>query len=66
MAVYTITITGSFTDRVGVMANNEAEAREQALDLFDSLYSVADQTEDKFEWDKVEIIKVDEGSFLDA
>ena len=66
MAVYTITVTSTFSDRIGVMADSEPEAREQALDLFEELYSIADQTEDRFEWDKVEITKVEKGSFLDA
>jgi hypothetical protein len=64
MNVWTITVHSTFSDRIGVQAETEAEAREMALDLFEQLYSVTDQNNEQFYWDKLEIVKVEEGKFL--
>ena len=64
MNVWTITVHSTFSDRIGVQAETEAEAREQALDLFEQLYNVTDQENEQFYWDKLEIVKVEEGKFL--
>jgi hypothetical protein len=64
MNVWTITVHSTFSDRIGIQAETEAEAREQALDLFEQLYNVTDQENEQFYWDKLEIVKVEEGKFL--
>ena len=64
MNVWTITVHSTFSDRIGVQADTEAEAREEAIDLFEKLYSVTDESGEQFYWDKVEIVKVEEGKFL--
>jgi hypothetical protein len=64
MDSWTITIHGTFSDRIGVYANTEAEARLEALDKFEELYNVTDDENDQYYWDKVKIVNVEKG-FLD-
>jgi hypothetical protein len=64
MDFWTITIQGTFSNRIGVHTNTEAEARQEALDKFEELYSVADDEQEQYYWDKVKIVKVEKG-FLD-
>ena len=54
---YTVTVQGTFQERVILQADSEAEARELALDTLEEWYDVVSE-DDIYEWKKVEVLEV--------
>ena len=54
---YTVTVQGTFQERVILQADSEAEARELALDTLDEWYDVVSK-DDIYDWKKVEVLEV--------
>lgn len=53
-----ITVTGTWSDKIQIMAENEAQARMDALDTFEDVWAVSDTPANRFKFDKVEIALV--------
>jgi hypothetical protein len=61
---YVVSIMGTFSDEIVIYSDNEASARETALDKFENLFEVK-TTNNTYNWDKLEITKVQKGALSD-
>jgi formylmethanofuran dehydrogenase subunit E len=54
---YTVTVQGTFQERVILQADSESEARELALDTLEEWYDVVSE-DNIYDWKKVEVLEV--------
>lgn len=58
MSNWTISVSGTWSDKIEVMSETEEQARLEALDTFEDVWAVSDTPANRFKFDKVAIDSV--------